>query len=282
MILLEMNNYLEKFKKLNSFLKSKSVVVAFSGGLDSTVLLNVALESAKKVMAVFVQTPFISKREKIEAREYLKENKIPNRILKVNVLAYPRIKANSKKRCYHCKKAIFSTIKSSFRDEDYDLIIEGSNSSDLGDYRPGLEALKELGVESPYIKFGITKDEIRQYARMLGLAVAEKYSNSCLATRIPYGEEITAERLERIDSAEELIRSMLNVKQLRVRDHGNIARIEVLKEDFHLFLSNEKKFELIQKLKKLGYNFVTLDLEGYKTGSMNVFLEKKQDEGSNN
>ncbi|MHA1685808.1 MAG: ATP-dependent sacrificial sulfur transferase LarE [Candidatus Heimdallarchaeaceae archaeon] len=263
--------------QFEEFFKGKNVLVAFSGGVDSSVLLELAIKFAKHTHAVFIKTAFISTEEHEFAEKYLHEKNVPYSILSSDVFANPKLIENNEKRCYYCKKSIFSKIKSELAD-NFDIIVEGSNASDLSDYRPGLQALKELKITSPYIEFGISKKTIRLLAKELQLSMADKPSNACLATRIPYNSPITKSKLERIEKAENFIRKHYDVIQLRVRDHDVLARIEVLPEDIEKIVDINNRMAIAEYLTKLGYRYVTVDLKGYRTGSLNPLPKEKQKE----
>jgi uncharacterized protein len=178
---------------------------------------------------------------------------------------------NSPNRCYFCKKKLFSLLLEKAREEGLPFVIDATNADDLADFRPGLIALRELGIRSPFVELGIGKEEIRRLARALRLENWDKPSSACLASRIPYGEEITKERLERIGKAEASLRE-LGFRQVRVRDHGSLARIEMVADDLHTLIGSHLRDTIVQICKKAGYTYVTLDLQGYRTGSMNESL----------
>ncbi|MHA1954308.1 MAG: ATP-dependent sacrificial sulfur transferase LarE [Candidatus Heimdallarchaeaceae archaeon] len=256
--------------RLEKYFQGKKVILAFSGGLDSTVLLEIALQSASKVLPVIVKSTLQPAAEIKHALEYLTRAKVKYEILGVNPLEHPEVVENDPRRCYYCKKLIFQTIIEETKKYNYDFIAEGSNVTDLSDYRPGLEALKELDIKSPYLKLRIAKEEIKNIARKLNLEVRDKPATTCLATRIPYGNKLSEEKLNRIDKAESIIRESFPVFNLRVRDHGDVARIEVSTQDMHYFFEKEKLEKIINKFKDLGYDYIALDLEGYRMGSMNI------------
>lgn len=260
----------DTISRLERYFKNKKVVVAFSGGLDSTVLLKIASRSASKVLPVIVKSTLQPVADIKNAIEYLTKNKMKYELLGINPLEHPKIIDNNPRRCYFCKKLIFQTIIQETKKYNYETIVEGSNVTDLSDYRPGLDALKELGIQSPYLKLNITKDEIIKVAHLLKLEVKDKPASTCLATRIPYGNQLSEEKLNRIDIAENIIRSTYPVFNLRVRDHGDLARIEVSKQDMNYFFERDKVEEIVEKLKKLGFNYIALDLEGYRQGSLNI------------
>ncbi len=260
-------------ENLSSYFKDKNTVVAFSGGLDSTVLLEFALENAKSVLAITVQSSLVPTNEQDDAVKYLESRNVQFKVLQVNPLKHPKVVINDTRRCYYCKKLIFESIIEESKSFEPDIIIEGSNTSDLSDYRPGLEAIKELGISSPFLDLQISKNEIKGLAQILSLEVAKKPATTCLATRIPYGQTISESKLKKIETAEKIIKDRISISVLRVRDHGDIARIEVLENDFEKFLDKPNRRTIMESLKKLGFSYITLDLIGYKQGSMNINIE---------
>ena len=254
---------------LKEYLRSlKKVAVAFSGGVDSSFLLKTAHgELGGDCTAVTVSSCFVPESEIESTVSFCRSENIRHIVLDFNPLEIDGIPENPGNRCYLCKKALFTEIRRSALADGIPHVIEGSNSDDTGDYRPGLAALKELGVLSPLMELGFTKEEIRCASKELSLPVWNKSSAACLASRFVYGERITEEKLHRIEQAEQFLRS-LGFGQLRVRIHGNLARIEVLPSEM------EKLFSLRQavhdKLKAFGFDYVTLDAGGFKSGSMNI------------
>lgn len=247
-----------------------SVLIAYSGGVDSTLLAKVALdELGDRALAVTAISETYPKQEVSKAEELAKMLGIRHEVIVSEELNLPEFSSNPTNRCYYCKQELFSKLKSVAKEKGLNYVIEGSNFDDLNDYRPGMQAIKELGIRSPLLEARLTKDEIRQISKELHLPTWNKPSFACLASRFPYGTEITREKLRVIDEAETFIRE-LGVNQLRVRHHGKIARIEVSEEDMITILNNRKS--IVEKLKSLGYNFVTMDLQGYRTGSMNEII----------
>jgi uncharacterized protein len=258
----------EKFGLLkNIILDMESVLVAYSGGVDSTLLLKIAHDTLKNnAVAVTANSPLYPNSELIEAKKITKSFGIKHIIITSDELKIPNFAKNPKNRCYLCKKALFSELKNIAKKYDIKHILDGSNATDTSDFRPGIEAAKEFGVRSPLKEVGLTKEEIRRLSKNLGLPTYNKPAKACLASRFPYGDKITYQALKMVEKAEEFIQS-LGIHQVRVRHHQNICRIEVTKEDMHICFSNKDK--IVKKLKTLGYNYITLDLEGYRTGSMN-------------
>ncbi len=254
-----------KLESLKIYLRElKSVAVAFSGGVDSTFLLAVAHEVlGDKVLALTAASKFIPKRELDAAIKFCAENNIRQKIFEADVLNFDGVKDNPVDRCYLCKLELF---KNFLRIAEDKILVEGSNLDDAGDYRPGMKAIAELKIKSPLREVGLYKAEIRELSKEMNLPTWAKPSMACLASRFVYGEELTEQKLSMVEAAEEFLLSA-GFKQLRVRVHGKIARIEVLPEDFsHVIKMHE---EISTRLKNLGFDYVTLDLQGYRVGSMN-------------
>lgn len=249
-----------------------SIAVGFSGGVDSTFLLKVAHDVLKdKAIAITCCSGTFSTMEKSEAEEFCKKEGIEQVMCYTNELLIPGFAENPKDRCYICKKEIFTQIKKLAVGKGIEYVAEGSNMDDLGDYRPGLRAIEELGVVSPLRTAKLYKEEIRFLSRELGLPTWSKPSFACLASRFVYGEKITREKLAMVEQAEELLREK-GLSQFRVRIHGNMARIEVLPQDMPMFSQEDFRMEIHDKLKIIGFDYVSLDLQGYRTGSMNEIL----------
>ncbi len=246
----------------------ESVVVAFSGGVDSTFLLKMCCDVlGEKVLAVTADSPIHPARELPDAVKIAGSFGVKHLVLQSKELENPRFTANSPDRCYHCKVELFKTLRGLAASYGILNVVEGSNLDDLGDHRPGMRAAAELGIRQPLQEAGLTKAEIRAISKDLGLPTWNKPSMACLASRIPYGTPITREALAMIDSAEDFIRS-LGIKQVRVRHYGHMARIEVEPQDIEKLAREDNRHLMLDHLKGLGYLHVTLDLAGYRTGSL--------------
>lgn len=264
---------LDKYNRLlDYFCKLGNAAIAYSSGVDSTFMLYAANEALPgAVMAVTAASNSFPARERVEAIDYCKELGIKHVVVETDELTLPGFTSNPPERCYICKKHLFSLLIDAANEAGISNVCEGSNLDDLGDYRPGLVAIKELGVKSPLREIGFTKAEIREISKHLGLPTYKKPSFACLATRFPYGELITADKLKMVEMAEDLLMDM-GFEQVRVRIHGDIARIEIMPSDFNRFLSDDIRLTVNNKLKEYGFNYVSLDLQGYRTGSMNETL----------
>lgn len=246
------------------------LAVAFSGGTDSAFLLRCAQEAlGDRVCAITAVSVFVPEREIEESRAFCERFGIRQLLLPVDVLSIPGVKENPADRCYRCKRALFGWMLEAAAAEGFDRLADGSNADDAGDYRPGMRAIAELGVLSPLREAGLTKAEIRTLSKQMGLPTWDKPSSACLASRIAYGEALTEEGLGRIDRAEALLHES-GFSRCRVRVHGELARIEVPPEEIGKCLGIREG--LNNELKKLGFRYVTLDLQGYRTGSMNETL----------
>lgn len=251
-----------------------SVLLAYSGGVDSTYLLKVCKDVlGDKVLAVIATSETYPAQEIIDARAMAEDIGAAYEVIATEELANQEFAANPPNRCYHCKTELFSKLQGMAAQRGLRYVLDGSNFDDLGDYRPGREAAKEQCVRSPLLEAEITKPEIRELSKRLGLKTWNKPSFACLSSRFPYGQEITRDKLAQIDAAEQFLRS-LGFAQLRVRHHDTIARIEVPRETFPLLLAEGVAEQIALKLKEIGFTYVTLDLQGYRTGSMNEALAR--------
>ncbi len=266
----------EKFENLKKYIKSlNSAVVAFSSGVDSTFLLKTAHDIlGNNVLAVTASSCSFPKRELEEAKEYCKKSGIKHIIIESEELQIEGFRHNPKNRCYLCKKELFEKIIHIAKENNIDNILEGSNLDDDGDYRPGLQAVKELGIKSPLRFAKLTKDDIRVLSKNLNLPTWNKQSFACLSSRFVYGEEITEKKLNMVDKAEQLLLD-LGFHQVRVRIHGLIARIELQPNEFELLIKKSIREKVVNEFKKYGFTYVSMDLSGYRTGSMNETLTHK-------
>ena len=251
----------QKYRKLKEILRScGTIAIAYSGGVDSTFLLKTAAEVlGGQALAVTAAAPFVPERELQETKRFCGENGI----------------RQTPDRCYYCKRDLFGRMLAEADRNGISVIAEGSNMDDTGDYRPGLRAIRELGVRSPLQEAGLYKSEIRALSRELGLPTWDKPSFACLASRFVYGEAITEKKLAMVDRAEQRLLD-LGFRQFRVRLHGNLARIEVLPEEMERLAAAPVREGLYAQLKAIGFDYVTLDLGGYRTGSMNETLQGTQ------
>ena len=263
-----------KLQALKDYIRSLgSLAVGFSGGVDSSFLLAVAQEVlGDRVIAVTGEDASVPEREVREAKEFCEARGIRHFICKVNPLAEEGYRHNSKDRCYFCKHGIFTEVSKIAAAEGIEYMAEGSNMDDLGDYRPGLRAAAELSVKSPLREAGFTKAEIRLASKAMGLPTWSKPAYACLASRFVYGEDITEEKLHMIDQAEQFLIEHGFFEE-RVRLHGNLARIEVPPQDIERIAAEEMRTAIYDEFRRLGFMFVTLDLKGYRLGSMNATLK---------
>ncbi len=251
------------------------VLVAFSGGVDSTLLLRTARDAVgRNVLAVIATSETYPGREVRAARALARRLGVRTKVIHTEELRNPEFSANPPERCYHCKRELFSALGDIAKEEGIGVVLDGANADDLSDYRPGSRAGRELGVRSPLQEAGLGKEEIRTLSRALGLPTWDKPSLACLASRFPYHTRIEPVSLRRVGAAEEYLRR-LGLRQLRVRHHGPVARIEVETADFPKLIEPRIRARLTRYFKKLGYSYITMDLDGYRTGSLNEPLRRR-------
>ncbi|MFQ5863103.1 MAG: ATP-dependent sacrificial sulfur transferase LarE [Candidatus Brocadiales bacterium] len=262
-----------KLEKLKGIIRDlDSAVVAFSGGVDSTLMAKLCSDLlGEKALAVTASSETYPAHELEAAKRLAKEIGITHLIIETKELDIKGFSDNPPERCYFCKSELFEKLKDIASKEGYANIVDGTNIDDTQDYRPGTKAAQELGVRSPLKEVRLTKEDIRKLSKDLGLPTWDKPSYACMSSRFPYGEAITPENLAKVSSAEDFLRQM-GFKQFRVRHHGTIARIELTPEDLPLAL--KKRNAIVDALKKIGYTYITLDLQGYRTGSMNEVLRR--------
>jgi len=261
-------------KKLKEILKSfGKVLIAYSGGVDSTFLLKTAIDElgAENVLAVVGISETYPESEKAEAKKICKLLGAQFEFIQTQELRDENFASNPKDRCYFCKKELFTSLIKIAGQKGFNQVIDGSNVDDLSDFRPGAIAKKELGIRSPLQEAGLSKKEIRELSKELNLPTWDKPAYACLASRIPYGTKITKETLKKIDEAEQYLREM-GFREVRVRDHGALARIEVGEERLMEIMDEDVREELYSKFKKIGYIYVSVDLKGYRMGSSNEAL----------
>ena len=266
----------EKYENLKAYLQElDSVAVAFSSGVDSTFLLKTAHDVlGDKAIAITASSNLFPRRELKESSAFCKAENIRQVIFNVDELAIEGFRDNPKNRCYLCKHTLFTKIKEIAAKNKLDFVAEGSNMDDNGDYRPGLQAIVELDIKSPLRHVELYKQEIRELSKELRLPTWDKASFACLASRFVYGETITEEKLNMVDRAEDLLRSK-GFKQFRVRIHDMIARIEILPSEFEKIMQSSIRQDIVQKFKEYGFKYVSLDLQGYRIGSMNETIIQK-------
>jgi uncharacterized protein len=255
---------------INEIRDYRRVIVAFSGGVDSTLVAYLAkLAVGEDAIAVTADSPSLASYELDETRRLADQIGIRQVIVRTQELEDPNYASNPSNRCYFCKKELSRKLKQLARKLDIQFILDGTNASDLSGHRPGASALSEEGVKRPLANVGMIKTEVRELAALLGLPNSDKPASPCLSSRVQYGQMISAERLRRIERGETLIRSLTGVRELRVRDHGNLVRVEFGREERHLLFSEELLDKIGAGLRELGFIYVTIDVLGYRSGSMN-------------
>jgi len=266
---------MDKRKKLVKILERLGkVVIAFSGGVDSSFLLKAAKDALPDgdVLAVTAVSETYTGSELRQAKRFTKKLGVRHKIVFTNELKDKNFTKNPVNRCYYCKKELFGKLAEIVKEQGFNYGLDASNTDDAGDYRPGSKAKKEFGIRSPLVEAGFSKDDIRKYSKRLNLDTADMPSMACLASRFPYGEEINKRALKRIEAAEDFIKRF-GVFQARVRCHNDIARIEVEKRDVKIFVNKRICDRITKRLRHLGFRYITLDLEGYRTGSLNEVLK---------
>ncbi|MBU3111130.1 ATP-dependent sacrificial sulfur transferase LarE [Clostridium lacusfryxellense] len=266
-----------KFQNLkNNIKRLGSVAIAYSGGVDSTFLLKVAADVlGDKVIAITAKSTTYPEREFKEAVKYIGDIGAKHIVIISEELEIEGFAKNPIDRCYFCKKELFSKVRKVADDNNINAVLDGSNADDVSDFRPGMKAANELKVISPLKDAGLTKDNIRELSKNLGLPTWNKPAFACLSSRFPYGNEITVEKLSMVERAEQFLMD-LGFRQIRVRHHGDIARVEVNAQERNKFFDIELMDKVANELKSFGFKYVTLDLLGYRTGSMNEVLSEKE------
>jgi pyridinium-3,5-biscarboxylic acid mononucleotide sulfurtransferase len=251
-----------------------SVIIAFSGGVDSAYVAWAASRVlGDRALAVTAESPSFPAAQKEDALKFVDQFGLRHMTIPTDEMEDPNYRRNSSDRCYYCKAGLYGKLASLAKERGFAAICDGLNVDDLGDFRPGSRAAKEIGVLSPLVECGITKAEVRELSRRAGLPTWDKPASACLSSRIPYGMEVTVEKLRAIETGEDIMRD-LGFKVLRVRHHGDIVRLELGKEELPRAMTVEMAERLAREFKALGFRYVTLDLEGYRTGALNEALRR--------
>ena len=250
-----------------------SLLVAFSGGADSSLLLAVAHETlGEKALAVTAASEIYPVREREEAVKFARQRGVEHIILRSQETGLPAFVSNGPNRCYHCKKHLFEKLLKTAEQRGIRHVAHGANVDDLKDYRPGLRAAEEMGIKAPLLSAGLNKEDVRDLSKQMGFATWDKPAMACLASRIPYGSPVTAEKLKMIDEAEAFLVER-GVRQCRVRHHGSVARIEVTGSELKSMVDDDLRKDIVDKFRDIGFAYIALDLEGYVSGSMNRVLK---------
>lgn len=273
-------NLHSKYILLQRILKDlRKVLIAYSGGVDSTFLLRVAVDTLgkEKVLACIAKGPSLPKWQYERAIQMAKKIGAQVKTIETDEMKDRKYIANDAERCFHCKSHLLSDLKEIAKQNGFEHILCGNNLDDESDFRPGNRAMKKYGARSPLLEAQLTKDDIRQLSRELNIPTADNPASPCLSSRISYGLEITKERLKQVEEAEDFLRNEFGLIEFRVRHHDTIARIEVQPADFDKITREPARLKIVEKLKALGFKYVTIDLEGFRSGSLNEMLSKKND-----
>jgi uncharacterized protein len=266
-----------KLDRLRAWLRATgSAVIGYSGGVDSSFLAAVAAEAlGDKALAVTADSASLTRRHLEQAREIAAQFRMNHRVIVTDEMSNPAYAANNPDRCYHCKTELFTRLAAIAQAEGFAAVLDGTNVDDQGDYRPGRQAARERAVRSPLAELGFTKAEIREASRRMGLPIADRPASACLASRLPYGTAVTPEILQRVERAEGAMQD-LGFRQVRVRAHGDVARIELDPAEIARFLDPAVRSDAAARVRACGFRYVTLDLLGYRTGSLNEALGARE------